>query len=293
MTNNNNNHSKETDEINLIDIKNAVASFIEAIGFFIFRQWYLILIGLLISFFINFENIKGYLGSESNVTKDLSYNILLVPQFESIDYLDQIVSSNFKDKIEDNAIQKSKLVGVDDLYTFLEKDSLRVSIFKSVNTKLETFEDVIHNYPLSKNYRFQLLQLDALPTFDINAFLLKIKNHFDENVFFATKQKIENQRIDNQLMTLRQALASTESLPLKGIDAVKLQQYLIDQIASLEQEKLTTSNVIYIVDYFKVERESAGLSPIKKMVIDSFKYVVLLLLLGGLIDLLKYYKKKM
>lgn len=292
MTNNNTNHSDKTEEIDLMDIKNAIASFIEAIGFFIFRQWYLILIGLLISVFINFQHIKTYLVSENNVRKELSYSILLAPQFESIDYLDQLVSSNFKDKIVDEAIQKAKLIGIDDLYTFLEKDSLRVSIFKSINSKLEIFEEAIHNYPLSKNYRFQLLQLDVSSTFNIDEFLLKLNNHFDDNVFFRTKQKIENERIDNQLIVLRKVLEPTETIALKSIDAVKLQQYAIDQIAKLEQEKVTTSNVIYVVDYFKVERDAAGLSPMKKLIIDSFKYVVLLLLLGGVIDLLRYYKKK-
>ena len=60
MSNSHNSHPKETDEIDLRDIKIAIASFLEAIGFFVFkaiafilRKWYFVGIALLISFYLN------------------------------------------------------------------------------------------------------------------------------------------------------------------------------------------------------------------------------------------------
>ncbi len=296
---NNNFHSKETDEIDLIDIKNAIASFTEAVGFFVFRlitfvcsKWYFVLFGLLISFFFNFNNLKSYLGVENTISKSVSYNILLVPQYESIDYLDQLVSNGFHDKIVDKDIQEAKLIGVDDLYYFLAKDSLYPSIYKNSITKVDSFEEGIHNYPLSKNYRFQLLTLDADATFDIDAFLLKMKKYFDENTFFNAKKSIETQRLENQIIALKQGLQASNTSLNSDINQLKTKQYAIDEIAKLEQQQITASSVVYVVDYFKVERESTAVSPTKQLIKDSFKYVVLFLLLGGLIDLLKYYRKK-
>lgn len=310
----------EFDDANLLDVKKATESFLDAVGFFVFKigkyivsKWIYLTLGVLLGVilgYVKYTNHKKMLQTAefSAVNGEEEYAILLAPKYNSIDYLDQLAQVKFSDKLGYMDIKTVKLEGIDDIFTFLSQDSLYVKIFTPLVTKAETLSEVVHNFAMSKNYPYQLLKIKVEQPFDIDQFISDLQTHFNQHPYFAKRKQIEQAAIAREkeaLETELKGINTYTTLLEQQVNGVATQEkYLaflakkreiLTRLNKVEVAELEAKEVLFVVDYITtnsilIKEESSITKTIAK---DLIKLVFLFFVLGLMVDFVKYYKRRM
>ncbi|WHT40830.1 hypothetical protein QNH98_10120 [Myroides sp. mNGS23_01] len=191
----------EFDDASAVDIKKAAVSLLDAVGFFAYsiikylgKKWIYILLGVILGLALGYKKYNSHQKmlqtAEFSVNNEMEYSILLAPQFNSIDYLDQLVQTKFRDKLSYTDIQMAKLEGLDDLFEFIAQDSLHGKTLQSLSSNVSSISELVKSYPVSKNYAYQLLTIKATQPFEIETFIADLQAHFNQQPYFATRKQI-------------------------------------------------------------------------------------------------------
>lgn len=313
-----NQNAKEFDEVDLLDIKKATVSLLDTVGFFVYKtgkyviqKWMYIVIGLVVGVSFGYLKYSGYqkmlqTAEFSTNTEDIEYRILVAPQYNSIDYLDQLVETKFRDKLGYTQFKTAKLKGLDDTFGFVSQDSLHVKTLGVLASKVDSFDDLIHNYTLSKNYTYQLLTVKGMANFDMKLFITDIQKHFNEQPYFAARKqielkklKLEQETLEEDLKVMNTSVSQVETkvngglISDKMVEMLKIRQGVIARLAELERIQLRASQVLFVVDSFEnntISTESVSFE--KQLVKDIVKFVLFFLFVGMLLDFVRYYRTK-
>ncbi|MTG96566.1 MULTISPECIES: hypothetical protein [Myroides] len=282
MGDSNNHKSQDLDEIDLKYLKESAVSLFDTVGFGIFRlirlvlsYWYLFTLAIIIGVGLGYykeSNIpeKALEEQVSNVQKDIQkYSILISPKVESVDYLKYLVSSNFKNTFSSQELLSSRLIGVDDIYNWLSKDSSYVKTLALIGTNLNSHEDLIQNYATSKNYHYQDLRIEVNSDFEINRFVEELQNYFDSLPLFKKKLELAKQglllkqieyckdleRINHALDIVKNGNKLSLDSESRILSLVKFKHELLELIQDNEFELLESDHVVYLLGVVKDERE--------------------------------------
>lgn len=319
--------NSEFDEANLLDIRKATVSLLDAMGFFAFKtmqyfakKWVYILLGLVVglgSGYVKYSAHQKMLQApEVSTSSEVEYSILVAPQYNSIDYLDQLVQTKFRDKLNYTQIKTAKLAGLDDVFAFVSQDSLYAKVFEVLASKATNMDEAINFYTLSKNYPYQLLTIQATSPFEIEKFVSDLQNHFNQQDYFAARKQINIKNLTAEKDRLEEELNATtvyasllqnkahEGTPKGAAKEVGEQaQYLellnkkkaiIAQLAQIEREQLEKKQVLLVLDYVeKTEQLMGDGSSIGKQIAkDVVKFILLFLVIAMFIDFVRYYKTR-
>lgn len=311
--------NSEFDEANLLDIRKATVSLLDAMGFFAFKtmqyfakKWVYIVLGLVVGLGSGYMKYsasqKMSQVPEFGASNELEYSILVAPQYNSIDYLDQLVQTKFRDKLNYTQIKTAKLVGIDDVFAFVSQDSLYTEVFEVLASKATTMDEAINFYTLSKNYPYQLLTIQVTRPFEIEKFVSDLQNHFNQQTYFAARKQLniknlaaEKDRLEEELNAITVYASLLQNKAQKG--AAEQAQYLevlnkkkmtIAQLAQIERVQLEEKQVLFVLDYIEKTEQlmDDGSSIGKQIAKDGVKFVLLFLAIGMLIDFVRYYKKR-
>lgn len=303
----------EFDDANAIDIKKAAVSLLDAVGFFAYsiikylgKKWMYILLGVILGLALGYKKYNSHQKmlqtAEFSVNNEMEYSILLAPQFNSIDYLDQLVQTKFRDKLSYTDIQMAKLEGLDDLFEFIAQDSLHGKTLQSLSSNVSSISELVKSYPVSKNYAYQLLTIKATQPFEIETFIADLQAHFNQQPYFATRKQIalkeqaaDQVRIEEELalvtLEVKKALEKGINTSQEVLDKRKI---LIEEQAQLAIKQLEGNQVVFVQGYIEKPSELLGenASIEKQIVKDIVKMVLLFLLIGMFVDFVRYYKRR-
>lgn len=303
----------EFDDANAIDIKKAAVSLLDAVGFFAYsiikylgKKWMYILLGVILGLALGYKKYNSHQKmlqtAEFSVNNEMEYSILLAPQFNSIDYLDQLVQTKFRDKLSYTDIQMAKLEGLDDLFEFIAQDSLHGKTLQSLSSNVSSISELVKSYPVSKNYAYQLLTIKATQPFEIETFIADLQAHFNQQPYFATRKQIalkeqaaDQVRIEEELalvtLEVKKALEKGINTSQEVLDKRKI---LIEEQAQLAIKQLEGNQVVFVQGYIEKPSELLGenTSIEKQIVKDIVKWVLLFLLIGMFVDFVRYYKRR-
>lgn len=303
----------EFDDASAVDIKKAAVSLLDAVGFFAYsiikylgKKWIYILLGVILGLALGYKKYNSHQKmlqtAEFSVNNEMEYSILLAPQFNSIDYLDQLVQTKFRDKLSYTNIQMAKLEGLDDLFEFIAQDSLHGKILQSLSSNVSSISELVKSYPVSKNYVYQLLIIKATQPFEIETFIADLQAHFNQHPYFATRKQIalKEQAADQVRIEEELALVTLEVKKAleKGIntsqEVLDKRKTLIEEQAQLAIKQLEGNQVVFVQGYIEKPSELLGenTSIEKQIVKDIVKWVLLFLLIGMFVDFVRYYKRR-
>ena len=303
----------EFDDASAVDIKKAAVSLLDAVGFFAYsiikylgKKWIYILLGVILGLALGYKKYNSHQKmlqtAEFSVNNEMEYSILLAPQFNSIDYLDQLVQTKFRDKLSYTDIQMAKLEGLDDLFEFMAQDSLHGKTLQSLSSNVSSISELVKSYPVSKNYAYQLLTIKATQPFEIETFIADLQAHFNQQPYFATRKQIalkeqaaDQVRIEEELalvtLEVKKALEKGINTSQEVLDKRKI---LIEEQAQLAIKQLEGNQVVFVQGYIEKPSELLGenTSIEKQIVKDIVKWVLLFLLIGMFVDFVRYYKRR-
>ncbi|WP_353160301.1 hypothetical protein [Myroides odoratus] len=303
----------EFDDASAVDIKKAAVSLLDAVGFFAYsiikylgKKWIYILLGVILGVALGYKKYNSHQKmlqtAEFSVNNEMEYSILLAPQFNSIDYLDQLVQTKFRDKLSYTDIQMAKLEGLDDLFEFIAQDSLHGKTLQSLSSNVSSISELVKSYPVSKNYAYQLLTIKATQPFEIETFIADLQAHFNQQPYFATRKQIalkeqaaDQVRIEEELalvtLEVKKALEKGINTSQEVLDKRKI---LIEEQAQLAIKQLEGNQVVFVQGYIEKPSELLGenTSIEKQIVKDIVKWVLLFLLIGMFVDFVRYYKRR-
>lgn len=310
---------REFDDANLLDIKKATVSFLDAVGFFVFKigkyvasKWVYLLLGLLLGGalgYVKYNNHKKMLQTAefSATNGEEEYTIVLAPKYNSIDYLDQLVQVKFSDKLGHTDIKSVKMEALDDIYSFLSQDSLYVKIFTPLVSKAESMGEAVHNYTISKNYTYQLLKIKAEQPFDIHQFIADLQGHFNQHPYFSKRKQIEQASLVREKEALETELAESKTYTTllqkqpnslttqeKQLSFLTKQREIIARLHKIELAQLESAEVLFVVDYVStnpvLSKEEYSIK--REVAKDIIKLVLLFFVLGLIVDFIQYYKRR-
>lgn len=303
----------EFDDASAVDIKKAAVSLLDAVGFFAYsiikylgKKWIYILLGVILGLALGYKKYNSHQKmlqtAEFSVNNEMEYSILLAPQFNSIDYLDQLVQTKFRDKLSYTDIQMAKLEGLDDLFEFIAQDSLHGKTLQSLSSNVSSISELVKSYPVSKNYAYQLLTIKATQPFEIETFIADLQAHFNQQPYFATRKQIalkeqaaDQVRIEEELalvtLEVKKALEKGINTSQEVLDKRKI---LIEEQAQLAIKQLEGNQVVFVQGYIEKPSELLGenTSIEKQIVKDIVKWILLFLLIGMFVDFVRYYKRR-
>ncbi|WP_060874392.1 hypothetical protein [Myroides odoratus] len=303
----------EFDDASAVDIKKAAVSLLDAVGFFAYsiikylgKKWIYILLGVILGLALGYKKYNSHQKmlqtAEFSVNNEMEYSILLAPQFNSIDYLDQLVQTKFRDKLSYTDIQMAKLEGLDDLFEFIAQDSLHGKTLQSLSSNVSSISELVKSYPVSKNYVYQLLTIKATQPFEIETFIADLQAHFNQQPYFAMRKQIalKEQAADQVRIEEELALVTLEVKKAleKGIntsqEVLDKRKTLIEERAQLAIKQLEGNQVVFVQGYIEKPSELLGenTSIEKQIVKDIVKWVLLFLLIGMFVDFVRYYKRR-
>lgn len=313
MDNQRKQQQSEFDDANTVDIKKAAVSLLDAVGFFAYsaikylgKKWIYILLGLIVGLAFGYKKYNSHQKmlqtAEFSGSNDMEYSILLAPQFNSIDYLDQLVTTKFRDKLGYTDIKMAKLEGLDDLFEFIAQDSLHGETFQSIASNVSSIQELVKSYPISKNYKYQLLTIKATQPFEIEAFIVDLQTHFNQQSYFATRKQIalkqqaaDKARIDEELaLVTLEVKKAVEKGTNVAKDLLEKRKNLIAEQAQLEIKQLEGNQVVFVQGYIEKTSELLGenTSIEKRIGKDIIKLVLLFLVIGMFVDFVRYYKRR-
>ena len=313
MDNQGKQQQSEFDDANTVDIKKAAVSLLDAVGFFAYstikylgKKWIYILLGLIVGLAFGYKKYSSHQKmlqtAEFSVSNDMEYSILLAPQFNSIDYLDQLVTTKFRDKLGYTDIQMAKMEGLDDLFEFIAQDSLHGKTLQSIVSNVSSINELVKSYPVSKNYKYQLLTIKATQPFEIETFIADLQTHFNQQPYFATRKQIalkqqaaDKTRIDEELVLVTlEVKKAVEKGTNVTTDLLEKRKNLIAEQAQLEIKQLEGNQVVFVQGYIEKTSELLGenTSIEKQVAKDTIKLVLLFLVIGMFVDFVHYYKRR-
>jgi len=303
----------EFDDASAVDIKKAAVSLLDTVGFFAYsiikylgKKWMYILLGVILGLALGYKKYNSHQKmlqtAEFSVSNEMEYSILLAPQFNSMDYLDQLVQTKFRDKLSYTDIQMAKLEGLDDLFEFIAQDSLHGKTLQSLSSNVSSISELVKSYPVSKNYAYQLLTIKATQPFEIETFIADLQAHFNQQPYFATRKQIalkeqaaDQARIEEELALVTLEIKKTvEKGTNVAKDLLEKRKNLIAEQAQLEIKQLEGNQVVFVQGYIEKTSELLGenTSIEKQIAKDIIKLVLLFLVIGMFVDFVRYYKRR-
>ncbi|EHQ42508.1 hypothetical protein [Myroides odoratus] len=314
-----NQNTKEFDEVDLLDIKKAAVSLLDTVGFFMYKtgkyiagKWVFITLGLLLGLILGYVRYNSHqkmlqTAEFSSAKGEVEYTLILAPKYNSIDYLDQLSLVKFSDQLGYTQIKASKLDGLDDIFSFVGQDSLYSKVFENLASKAESLGEAIHNYATSKNYPYQLLKIKAEQPFDIDKFIADLQTHFNEHPYFIKRKQIELGALTKEKEVLEEELKGIQGyailLEKKGsnleeqtryIELLAKKKEILSRLRALEITQLESHEVLFVLDYITenpiLTKDEPSIE--RQIAKDIVKFVLLFLIVGMGIDFVRYYKNR-
>lgn len=291
----------EFDEANLLDIKKATVSLLDTAGFFsyniikyIVSKWLYLGVGLLLGVIFGYVKYTSYQKmlqtAEFSTNSEVEYSIVIAPKYHSIDYLNQLVETKFSDKLGCTQITEAKLIGLEDLPAMASKDSLYTRVFQSLTNQAGSFNELINNYAISKNFPYQVIKIKAKNTFVIDDFIGDLQAHFNQHPYFVERKRIEQQALELEKETLQEELNQVANT----LSAFEKKKEIISRLKEIEIEQLEGKQVLFVLDFVESNPIliAGGFSIEKQLVKNTIKLMLLFFVLGMLIDFIRYYRTK-
>lgn len=193
------NTSSDEQEVDLKHLSNRMSSFYDNFIFnvyrllrFLRRRWYvvlaLIIVGAGLGFYI-----------DSTKAGRLRHELLVVPNFSSVDYLYQKVEDYDrlklnKDLIASNAgneVYKIKIEPVYDVYNYILTDPLHFEAFKTLSERAIDLEKYSKSKLASKNYKYHILTVYTDGLGDTEMTVNKIMEELNSDEYFNKRKEIE------------------------------------------------------------------------------------------------------
>lgn len=309
------NKEEQFEEIDLKYLKESIFSFLDNLGFTIYRltkkllkKWYYFFIAIIIGCWLGYfkEQRKEVIAEET-----VEYVITVSPKYESIDYLKKIVATNFKGEYNAQDIHNARLRSIEDVYKFIGDDGVKAAVFGNLNTKFTKADEGIYYDATAKNYHFQELTIIADTNFNVDLFLKELQGYLNSVAYFKERREIgftsllhKREELQKDLKHVNDYLAKIGEENLQSKEAIDLQttleakRTLLDAIEKNKVDVLEGEDILFVANYLKNQesRESIGGKKGNAIVISMIKCSVLMVLLCLIViaicSMIKKYKTR-
>lgn len=307
------NNEEQFEEIDLKYLKESVFSFLDNLGFTIYKlmksilkKWYYFLIAIVIGVVVGYfvEQRQEVIAEETTI-----YAIIIAPKYESVDYLNRLVDTNFENTFNTQQLYNSSLKSIEDIYGFIGEDPVKAAIFGNLNAKFAKSEEGLHYPATAKNYHFQELSVEGDSNFDIDLFIEELHKYMSSIDYFKERKRIgienlmlKKEEFQKDLLNANRYLekigtGSTNALEVVDLQsALEAKKNLLDQIEKNAVEILEANEVFFVATYFKSNDVNSGgqSQQSKSLLVSILKYVVvfsvLTVIILGLSTIIKKYK---
>jgi uncharacterized membrane protein len=267
-----NQNTQQPEEIDLGYLFKKVNDFIKSVfrSFFLvlafFKKYFIIVILLIIVGFA-----YGYY-KDSTAEKTYNNELIVIPNFESVDYLyDKVKAVNQKISAGDTIYMKQilganfkrlkniKIEPIVDLYNFLSKSRANIDIFSILSEK-QDFTDYVEEFANSKYYKYHRMSVSIESNDSSEKVVSDLIKFLNDNDHFSAYEKIfketkdfeikEYYKILTQIDTLIKASATFNSAP-SSIEVVTNN----DQHELIDKKRQVLANLVILktaqLDYTK------------------------------------------
>lgn len=310
---NKNNNEEQFEEIDLKYLKESVSSFLDNLGFTIYKlmksilkKWYYFLVAIVLGVILGYfsEQREEVLAEETTV-----YKIIIAPKYESVDYLTRLVDTNFETTFNTQQLYNSSLIGILDIYDFIGEDAIKAAIFGNINSKFTNADEGLYYLATAKNYHFQELTIEGGSNFKVDLFIEELQKYMSSIDYLQERKRIgienlllKKEEFQKDLSNANRYLEKIGTGSMNALEVVDLQsaleakKNLLDQIEKNAVEILEANEVFFVATYFKSnDVNSTGHNKkSKSLLVSILKYVVLFSVLTviilGLSAIIKKYK---
>ncbi len=187
----------------------------------------------IIAFFLNHKFIiLGLIGigiglgyfKQSLSEPILNNRIIVIPNFESVDYLyDRVSALNAKIQTKDNKyleafigedynrLRNIEIEHIDDLFTNVSDNNNKVELFKTLSQSKEA-DEFLNYYSITKTYKYHLLSIDLKGEGRSVEIVQSILDHFNDNSHFQDYAEIYREHNAFSIELNEQMLSQIDSL---------------------------------------------------------------------------------
>ncbi|KJJ38656.1 hypothetical protein [Aequorivita vladivostokensis] len=283
-------------------LKSIVRGFFMIVAFF--RKFFIAIIILIIVGFI-----YGYY-KDSNLTKSYNNEIIIIPNFETVDYLyDKVEAINNKISAGDTILLKNvldtnyrkinsiKLEPIVDIYNFVSKSYRNYDVLRLIAEK-QDFSEYIADLSTSKYYKYHRMQVSISGKESSEIIVNDLLSYLNSNEHFREYQKIYIENNQFKIKEYYGMISQIDSL-LKANSTLNTSASNISINNSTDLFNLIDRKKQLLEDLVKIETESIDFElPIKKVSSDynleihrffsisnKFKYPLLLIIFFSIIFL--------
>ncbi|MBT0607151.1 hypothetical protein [Aequorivita echinoideorum] len=290
--------------------KSLLRAFFKVVDFFV--KFYIFIIALIIVGFI-----YGYY-KDSNAVKSYNNELIVIPNFESVDYLyDKVEAINTKISMGDSIYLKRildtnfrklgsiKIEPIVDIYNFVSKSRENIDIFRIIAEK-QDFAEYVDDMSNSRYYKYHKLSVSTVGKTSSETIINKLLFYINENEHLKNYKKIYQETKDFEIQEHYEMINQIDSI-FKNDDSkinsassievvtnndqhflIEKKEEILEKIVNLKVEQLDYTEPVKLVnaDYNLKKERFLNIS-------NKVKYPFLLVFFFSLIFFVIYVFKKM
>lgn len=280
MENKTQNNPDHFDEITFNELKSFFKSLSNSVGlcfykivrFIIKNAVYLILLitlGFGLGYFLD-RTSMGAVGEKTfdltNSDKTKTYEVVVVPNYGSIDFV-----TDWINHYEDEKIKSISISGVENLYDLMDEKGSYLKTLAILNIKVQAYSDLLNNQATNKKYRYQKITFTVSEDLDFDVFFKSFQKKVSEEAYFKNRKDVEFEKLIwrkeelfkslDQINTIldSQTIGHSEGLA----DLVAEKEELLKVLADVELRIMEGEEVLFEVYRFEAGKNGIANNNVK------------------------------